>query len=115
MGKGKSLMHDIIHMLGYILITVGVLFNVAAACALLRCAAASARLAVSTKALAVGTLAIIAGVVVLSGWSAVGVKGLVCLGFVIITAPVEFHALLRVIHKKPVDDERIAGQEQVSS
>ena len=108
-------MHDIIRMTGYLLITIGVLFNLAAACALLRLAGASARLAVSTKALAVGTLSIIAGGVVLSGWSTVGVKGLVCLAFVIITAPVEFHALLRVIHKKPVDDEHLAGQEQVSS
>lgn len=108
-------MHDIVRSLGYLLVTIGVLFNVAAACALLRYAGASARLAVSTKALAVGTLAIIAGGVVLSGWSAVGVKGLVCLGFVIITAPVEFHALLRVIYKKPVDDEHTVGQEQVSS
>lgn len=108
-------MHDIVRMIGYFLITIGVLFNVAAAFALLRLAGASARLAVSTKALAVGTLAIIAGGVVLSGWSAVGVKGLVCLFFVIITAPVEFHALLRVVYKKPVDDDHIDGQEQALS
>lgn len=92
-------MHNLIRDFGYILITSGVLFNLAAAIAVVRFSKAPARLVASTKALAFGTLLIIAGAFVLNGWTAIGVKSLVCLFFAIVTAPVEAHALLRAWHK----------------
>ncbi|MGA2090450.1 MAG: monovalent cation/H(+) antiporter subunit G [Endomicrobiales bacterium] len=92
-------MHSVIKDIGYILITGGVIYNLIAAIAVIRFSHASMRLVVSTKAMAFATLLIISGVVALCGWSSISVKALLCLLFVLVTTPVEAHALLRAWHK----------------
>jgi multicomponent Na+:H+ antiporter subunit G len=92
-------MHNTIRDIGYVLITTGVIYNLIAAAAVVRFSNASTRLIVSTKAIAFGTLLVIIGAVAVCGWSAIGLKALVCLVFAIVTTPVEAHALLRAWHK----------------
>ncbi|MCX5778032.1 MAG: monovalent cation/H(+) antiporter subunit G [Elusimicrobia bacterium] len=92
-------MHNIFHIAGYVLITVGVVYNLIAAIAVMRYSSPLSRLIASTKALAFGTVLVIGGAIVINGWSAMGVKSLLCLIFAVVTAPVEAHALLRSWYK----------------
>ena len=80
-------------------ITLGVLLDLLAAVALLRFPDVYTRLLGSTKGITFGTLSILFGVFLIHGFTAVGVKALLCLVFVMLTSPIETQVLLRAARK----------------
>lgn len=88
--------------LGKTFIVVGVMFNLLGCLGLVRFPDYYTRLQASTKSVTLGTCGILFGVFLLSGFSAAGVKALLCILFLLLTAPVAAHALARAAHKSGV-------------
>jgi multicomponent Na+:H+ antiporter subunit G len=82
----------------YILIGIGVLFDLVGALGLLRLPDVYNRLQAATKCVTLGTCLILIGVLVYSGWNAMGIKALLCAVFVLWTSPTASHALARGAH-----------------
>ncbi len=95
-------MTDYLRYAAFCLITIGVLLDLVAAVALLRFHDVFERLLTSTKSITFGTLCILIGVFMLHGFSAIGVKSLLCLVFVLLTSPIETHVLLRAARKSGI-------------
>ena len=79
----------------YILISIGVAFDLVGALGLLRLPDVYNRLQAATKCVTLGTCLILVGVLVHSGWNAMGVKALLAAVFVLWTSPTGSHALAR--------------------
>lgn len=88
--------------LGKFFIVVGVMFNLMGCLGLVRFPDYYTRLQASTKSVTLGTCGILFGVFILSGFTAAGVKALLCLVFLLLTAPVTAHAMARAAHKSGV-------------
>lgn len=82
----------------YVLIGVGVLFDLVGALGLLRLPDVYNRLQAATKCVTLGTCLILIGVLVYSGWNAMGIKALLCAVFVLWTSPTASHALAKGAH-----------------
>jgi multicomponent Na+:H+ antiporter subunit G len=82
----------------YILISIGVAFDLVGAIGLIRLPDVYNRLQAATKCVTLGTCLILLGVVVASGWSAMGIKALLAAIFVLWTSPTGSHALARGAH-----------------
>ena len=82
----------------YILISIGVAFDLVGAIGLIRLPDVYNRLQAATKCVTLGTCLILLGVVVASGWSAMGIKALLAAVFVLWTSPTGSHALARGAH-----------------
>lgn len=81
--------------IGISLIVIGLLFDFLGCLGLVRLPDVYNRLQASAKCVTVGTCGILLGLYVLKGFSATGIKALLCLIFIILTAPVSAHALAR--------------------
>ena len=77
--------------IGYILITVGVFFDVLGCIGLVRLPDVYNRLQAATKCVTLGTCMILIGVLVITGFNALGVKALICMLFVLLTSPTSAH------------------------
>jgi multicomponent Na+:H+ antiporter subunit G len=86
----------------YILIGIGVFFDLVGALGLLRLPDVYNRLQAATKCVTLGTCLILIGVLVHTGWNATGIKALVAAVFVLWTSPTGSHALARGAHKSGV-------------
>jgi multicomponent Na+:H+ antiporter subunit G len=96
--------------LAYAFITLGVILNLLASLALLRFPDVYTRLLSSTKCITFGTLSILFGVFIIHGFTAIGVKSLLCLIFILLTSPIETNVLLRAAKKsesKMTNNEKI--------
>jgi multicomponent Na+:H+ antiporter subunit G len=82
----------------YILIALGVFFDLVGALGLIRLPDVYNRLQAATKCVTLGTIFILSGVIVWSGWNAMGVKALLAAVFVLWTSPTGSHALARGAH-----------------
>ena len=85
-----------------ILVGVGVLFNLFGCIGLVRFPDVYTRLQAATKCVTLGTCLTLAGVAVYGfagGLGSMGVKSLLCIGFLAITAPTAAHALARGAYK----------------
>jgi multicomponent Na+:H+ antiporter subunit G len=60
------------------------------------------RLQASTKCVTLGTCSILFGVFLVLGPTSGGIKALLCIAFLLMTAPVSAHALARGSHKSGV-------------
>ena len=88
-----------------IFITVGVAFNLFGCIGLVRFPDVYTRLQAATKCVTLGTCLTLIGVVIYafsSGLGSMGLKALLCIGFLIITAPTAAHALARGAYKSGV-------------
>lgn len=101
-----------ISVLGWIFIILGVLFNGLGCLGLVRFPDLYNRMQAATKSVTLGTCGIFLGIFLLSGFSALGVKALICVVFVLINLPVASHALSRgslifgvKLWKKTIKDE----------
>ena len=88
-------MSDII---GYILITIGILFDIFGCIGLVRFPDVYNRLQAATKCVTLGTIMLLAGVAVTSGLSATTAKAIVCAVFILVTSPTAAHAIARGSH-----------------
>ena len=81
---------------------IGALFNLLGCLGLLRLPDVYNRLQAATKCVTFGTLFIMVGVLVWSGFSAMGIKAILCLVFILITSPTAAHAIARGAHRSGV-------------
>lgn len=90
-------------IIGYILATIGVLFNIAGCIGLVRFPDVYNRLQASTKCVTLGTIMLLAGVAVVSGSGSLCAKALVCAVFILITSPTAAHAIAKGAHTAGVE------------
>lgn len=95
-----------IEALAYAFILIGITFDLFGCIGLVRLPDVYNRLQASAKCVTLGTCGILFGVFIKFGLSAVGMKALVCIVFLLLTSPVAAHALARAAHRsglKPCD------------
>ncbi len=85
--------------IGYILICIGLAFDFFGVLGLVRLPDVYNRLQASTKCVTFGTAGILAGVFVMEGYSVMGLKPIICIIFILLTAPVSAHAIARAAHR----------------
>ncbi len=88
--------------IGTIFIFVGIVFDFFGCLGLIRLPDIYNRLQASTKCVTLGTVSILFGLFLFNGFSATGIKAILCIGFLILTAPVSAHALARAAHRAGV-------------
>jgi len=84
-----------IDVIGYILITIGILFDIFGCIGLVRFPDVYNRLQASTKCVTLGTIFLLVGVAVVSGSGAMGAKAIICAVFILITSPTAAHAIAK--------------------
>ncbi len=89
--------------LGIILVGIGLVFDFFGCFGLVRFPDVFNRLQAATKCVTVGTCFILVGTFVCLGFTPIGVKALLCLAFVVITAPTAAHAIARAAHNSGVE------------
>ena len=89
-------------IIGLILITIGVMFDLLGCVGLVRLPDVYNRIQASTKCVVLGTTLSLLGVMVWLATTAVIVKGLLCILFLLITSATAAHALARAAHRSGV-------------
>ena len=79
--------------IAFVLFGIGVAFNLFGCLGLVRLPDVYNRLQASTKCVTFGTIFLLAGVTVYFGVTAVGIKAILCLVFILITSPTAAHAI----------------------
>ncbi len=92
-------MSDII---GLIFISIGLAFDVFGCLGLVRLPDVYNRLQAATKSVTLGTCSILFGTFLIVGFTAAGFKCLMCMLFLLLTAPVAAHAIARGAHRAGV-------------
>jgi multicomponent Na+:H+ antiporter subunit G len=85
--------------LGLILISIGLAFDLLGCLGLVRLPDVYNRLQASTKCVTLGTCCILLGMAIIVGFTAAGMKALLCIAFILLTSPVAAHAIARGAHK----------------
>ena len=89
-------------IIGYILITIGIFFNLFGCIGLVRFPDVYNRLQASTKCVTLGTILLLLGVAISCGSGPIIAKSLVCVVFVLITSPTAAHAIAKGAHASGV-------------
>ena len=84
-----------ISVIVWIIIVIGVFFNLFGSLGLVRFPDLYNRMQAATKCVTVGTCGIMLGIFLLTGFSQLGIKALICAFFILMTMPVAAHALAR--------------------
>ena len=87
------------NIVGFVFITVGFAFDVFGCLGLVRLPDVYNRLQAATKSVTLGTCSILFGTFLLVGFTAAGMKCLLCIVFLLLTAPVSAHAIARGAHR----------------
>jgi len=82
-------------IIGYILIIIGILFDIFGCIGLVRFPDVYNRLQASTKCVTLGTIMLLVGVAVISGLGAISAKAIICAVFILITSPTAAHAIAK--------------------
>ncbi len=90
-------------IIGYILITVGVLFDIFGCIGLVRFPDIYNRLQASTKCVTLGTFLLLLGVAFVAGTGGIGAKAIICGVFILITSPTAAHAIAKGAHASGVE------------
>lgn len=88
--------------IGLFFIILGLAFDFFGCLGLIRLPDVYNRLQASTKCVTLGTCSILLGLFLFKGFTAAGIKAILCIVFIILTAPVSAHALSRGAHKSGV-------------
>jgi multicomponent Na+:H+ antiporter subunit G len=89
-------------IIGYTFIVIGLAFDLFGCLGLIRLPDVYNRLQASTKCVTLGTCGILFGLFLFKGFTAAGIKAILCIIFILLTAPVSAHALARGAHKSGV-------------
>ncbi len=84
-----------IDVIGYILITIGVLFDVFGCIGLVRFPDVYNRLQASTKCVTLGTILLLLGVALVGASGPISAKAIICAVFILITSPTAAHAIAK--------------------
>ncbi len=82
-------------IIGYILITIGILFDIFGCIGLVRFPDVYNRLQASTKCATLGTILVLVGTAVISGFGPTAAKAVICAVFILITSPTAAHAIAK--------------------
>ena len=82
-------------VVGYILVVIGILFNVFGCIGLVRFPDVYNRLQAATKCVTLGTVLLLAGVALVSGGGPMAAKAIVCAVFILATSPTAAHAIAK--------------------
>ena len=88
--------------IGTALVVVGLVFDFFGCLGLVRFPDVYTRLQASAKCITLGTCGILFGLFCFKGFTATGIKALMCLAFIVLTAPVSAHALARAAYRSGV-------------
>lgn len=91
-----------IDTIGYVLIGIGVLFDLFGCIGLVRLPDVYNRLQAATKCVTLGTCMILFGTACITGFGSAGAKAVLCAVFILLTSPVGAHALARAAHRAGV-------------
>ena len=91
-----------IEKIGFILITIGLGFDFFGCLGLVRMPDVYNRLQAATKSVTLGTCSILLGTFLVVGVTSEGLKSLLCIAFILLTAPVAAHAVARGAHRAGV-------------
>ena len=89
-------------LIGYAFIIIGLIFDFFGSLGLIRFPDIYNRLQAATKCVTLGTCSILFGLLLIKGFSAAGIKAILCIIFLILTSPTAAHALARAAHKSGV-------------
>ena len=89
-------------IIGLIFISVGFAFDVLGCLGLVRLPDVYNRLQAATKCVTMGTCSILFGTFLIVGFTAAGLKALMCMIFLLLTSPVSAHAIARGAHRAGV-------------
>ena len=92
-----------IDIIGYILIVIGILFDIFGCIGLVRFPDVYNRLQASTKCVTLGTFLLLLGVALVQGVTALSVKAIICGVFILITSPTAAHAIAKGAHASGVE------------
>ena len=84
-----------IDIAGYVLIALGIFFDISGCIGLVRFPDVYNRLQASTKCVTLGTVLLLLGVALISGIGAIAAKALVCAVFILVTSPTGAHAIAK--------------------
>ena len=84
-----------ISALGYIIMLIGVVFDLFGCVGLIRFPDVYNRLQAATKCVTLGTIFILAGTAIVAATPTISIKAILCAVFVLITSPTGAHALAR--------------------
>jgi multicomponent Na+:H+ antiporter subunit G len=88
-----------IETIGKVFIGAGLVFDVLGCLGLIRLPDVYNRLQASTKCVTLGTCSILFGALIITGFTAAGIKMLLCIVFLLLTSPVAAHAISRGAHR----------------
>lgn len=88
--------------IGFVFIVIGVIFDFLGCLGLVRFPDVYNRLHSSIKCVTLGTCSILVGLFLYKGISPCGIKAILCIVFLVLTAPVSAHALARAAHRSGV-------------
>ncbi len=82
-------------VIGYTLVSLGILFNLFGCIGLVRFPDVYNRLQAATKCVTLGTILLLMGVAIASGMGALAAKAVVCAVFILATSPTAAHAIAK--------------------
>jgi len=82
-------------IIGYILIIIGIIFNICGCIGLVRFPDVYNRLQASTKCVTLGTILLLLGVAIAGGSGSMAAKAIICAVFILITSPTAAHAIAK--------------------
>ncbi len=88
-----------IELIGGVLVVIGIFFDFAGTVGLLRLPDLYTRLHAANKAVTLGTCSILLGTFLTMPFSNEGIKALLCILFILLTAPTAAHAIARGAYK----------------
>ncbi|MHC4337265.1 MAG: monovalent cation/H(+) antiporter subunit G [Planctomycetota bacterium] len=88
-------MISIADVIGYMLIIVGILFDIFGCIGLVRFPDVYNRLQASTKCVTLGTILLLFGVAAVSGFGPTATRSVICAIFIMITSPTAAHAIAK--------------------
>lgn len=83
---------------GYILISIGIIFNISGCIGLVRLPDVYNRLQAATKCVTLGTILLLLGIVLVIFSGAIAAKAILCAVFILITSPTAAHAIAKGAH-----------------
>jgi len=92
-----------IDILGYILIIIGILFDIFGCIGLVRFPDVYNRLQAATKCVTLGTIFLLVGVAAASGSGPISAKAIICAVFILITSPTAAHAIAKGAYASGVE------------
>ena len=90
------------NIIGFIFISIGLVFDVFGCLGLVRLPDVYNRLQAATKCVTLGTCSILFGTFLIVGFTSPGMKSLLCIIFLVLTSPVAAHAVARGAHRSGI-------------